>query len=155
MTGSPLGISRVNYSKKFIFISILHHIMISQRFLPKKSPNIYPVPTCFSFSLYVKSEYIYCLTHQIHITANTPALPVWSFLRNPIKLRHPGPNAHLLHNVGFVGRSVAGVNVIFIRLMEPPQIQPMHRDTVGAQSRAASWLLNLGAPECLSQHFAP
>lgn len=72
---------RVNYSKKFIFISILSHIMILQRwFLPKKQREkslqkkkrkIYPAPTCFSLSLYVKSEYFYCWTHQIHITANT------------------------------------------------------------------------------------
>lgn len=45
------------------------------------------------------------------------------------------PNAHLLHNVDCIGRSGAGVNVIFIRLIEPPRIQPMHKGTVGAQSR--------------------
>lgn len=116
---------RVNYSKKFIFISILSHIMIFVNLIPptpppKKSPKIYPASTCLSFSLYVKSEYFYCWTHQIHITANTPpTLPVWSCLRNAIKLRHPGPNAHLLHNVGCIGRSGTGVNVIFIRLTVP------------------------------------
>ena len=106
-------------------------MILPRRFSPKKKkkkpPKIYPAPTCFSFSLYVKSEYFYCWTHQIHITANTPpALPVWSCLRNAIKLRHPGPNAHLLHNVGCIGRSGAGVNVIFIRRIEPPQVQPVH-----------------------------
>lgn len=150
---------RVNYSKKFIFISILPHVMILQRRFPteKKSPKIYPPPTCLSFSLYVKSEYFYCWTHQIHITANTPpALPVWSCLRNAIKLRHPGPSAHLLHNVGCIGRSGAGVNVIFIRLMEPPQIQPVHRRTVGAQSRARSRLLNMGVLQrSFQRHNAP
>lgn len=133
---------RVNYSKKFIFISILTYIMIlERRFLQKKREvKIHPVPTCFSFSLYVKSAYFYCWTHQIHITAKTPpALPVWSSLRNAIKLRHPGPNTHLLHNVGFIGRSVVGVNVIFIRLIKPLQIQPVHESS-GAQSSELQWV---------------
>lgn len=134
---------RVNYSKKFIFIPILTHVMILQRRFPpqkKKSPKIYSATTSFSFLLYMKSEYFYCWTHQILITADTPpALPVWSSLRNAIKLRHPGPNAHLLHNVSFIGRRVAGVNVIFIRQIEPPQISPVHSGTVGAQSREAEY----------------
>lgn len=148
---------RVNYSKKFIFISILPHVMILQRrFLPpkKKKKSLQkssPAPTCLSFLLYQKSEYFYCWTHQIHITANTPpSLPVWSCLRNAIKLRHRGPSAHLLHNVDSIGRSSAGVNAIFIRLTD----EPVHRGTVGPQSRASNWLLNMGVLQ-RSLHNAP
>lgn len=53
----------VNYSEKFIFISILTpRNDIAKKIPPKKKmpPKIYPAPTCFSFSLYVKSEYFYC-----------------------------------------------------------------------------------------------
>lgn len=131
---------RVNYSKKFICISILPPVMILEKKIPsrKNAPKIYPAPPCLSFLWDVKSEYFYCWTHQIHITANTPpALPVWSCLRNAIKLRHRGPSAHLLHNVGCIGRSGTGVNVIFIRLTKPPQIQG---GTGGHKAGARSWI---------------
>lgn len=96
---------RVNYSKKFIFISILSHIMILQRwFLPKKQrekilqkkkkkrkKSTRRRPVSHSHYMWKVNIFTVELIKFTSLPTLPPAPPVWSSLRNAIRLRHPGP----------------------------------------------------------------
>lgn len=92
---------QVNYSKKFIFISILTHIMILQittsprpRQKRKKKKG---------FQIIICEKWIFLLLNSSNSPPFPPVPPVW---RNTIKLWRSSCTAHLLHNVCCTARGL-------------------------------------------------
>lgn len=134
----------VNYSKKFIFISILPLciMILHKKDFPPVKKSTRKACTDLFVILIIREKWIFLLLNSLnshHCQQCSPASSL-ILLKKCYQTLTPWPQCSsvaLCSLYSQIGKNCAGVDVIFIRRIEPPQ---------SGTKQSQSQLLNMGAP---------